>query len=130
MDERATGATRGARRTKGGDRRGRGRGLLRVRSRRNPAGRDPEGPPQEQAHTLRGPDPARRRPRDLASWTARVRWRAHGPPPGPLASEGTLMTSDFTDRFDLASMRLGGAVIAANDDYFAEKENLLRPGAA
>ncbi|NUP06608.1 MAG: allantoicase [Polyangiaceae bacterium] len=34
---------------------------------------------------------------------------------------------DFSDRFDLASLRLGGAVIAASDDYFAEKENLLLP---
>jgi allantoicase len=32
---------------------------------------------------------------------------------------------DFTDRFDLASLRLGGAVIACDDDFFAEKENLL-----
>ncbi len=33
--------------------------------------------------------------------------------------------SDFTDRFDLASLRLGGSVIASSDDFFAEKENLL-----
>ncbi len=38
--------------------------------------------------------------------------------------------TDFTDRFDLASERLGGAVIASNDDFFAEKENLLKPHAA
>lgn len=38
--------------------------------------------------------------------------------------------NDFTNRFDLASMRLGGAVIATNDDYFAEADNLLRPEAA
>lgn len=36
------------------------------------------------------------------------------------------MTS-FTDLFDLASERLGGSVIFANDEFFAEKENLLRP---
>ncbi len=30
---------------------------------------------------------------------------------------------------DLASERLGGAVIYANDDFFAEKENLLKPSA-
>lgn len=36
----------------------------------------------------------------------------------------------FTDHFDLASERLGGAVIASNDDFFAEKENLLKPHAA
>jgi allantoicase len=33
----------------------------------------------------------------------------------------------FTDRIDLASERLGGAVIATDDDFFAEKENLLKP---
>jgi allantoicase len=37
---------------------------------------------------------------------------------------------DFTDHFDLASEKLGGAVIASNDDFFAEKENLLKPHAA
>ena len=39
------------------------------------------------------------------------------------------MTS-FTELLDLASERLGGAVIYANDDFFAEKENLLKPRAA
>jgi allantoicase len=34
------------------------------------------------------------------------------------------------DLLDLASERLGGSVLYANDDYFAEKENLLKPGNA
>lgn len=34
--------------------------------------------------------------------------------------------SDFTELVDLASERLGGAVLAANDEFFAPKENLLR----
>src|SRR5205809_7770880 len=34
---------------------------------------------------------------------------------------------DFTELVDLASERLGGAVLYANDDFFAPKENLLRP---
>jgi allantoicase len=34
--------------------------------------------------------------------------------------------SDFTQLVDLASDRLGGAVLAANDDFFAPKENLLK----
>jgi allantoicase len=34
--------------------------------------------------------------------------------------------SEFTQFVDLASERLGGAVIAANDDFFAPKENLLK----
>src|SRR5580765_1644212 len=33
---------------------------------------------------------------------------------------------DFTELVDLASERLGGAVLFANDDFFAPKENLLK----
>jgi allantoicase len=33
---------------------------------------------------------------------------------------------DFTELIDLASERLGGAVLVTNDDFFAEKENLLK----
>ena len=36
---------------------------------------------------------------------------------------------DFTELVDLASERLGGAVLYANDDFFAPKENLLKPSA-
>jgi allantoicase len=36
---------------------------------------------------------------------------------------------DFTELIDLASERLGAAVLFANDDFFAEKENLLKPAA-
>jgi allantoicase len=38
--------------------------------------------------------------------------------------------SDFTELVDLASERLGGAVLLANDEFFAPKEALLKPGAA
>ena len=34
----------------------------------------------------------------------------------------------FTDLPDLASARVGGQAVAANDEFFAGKENLLRPG--
>ena len=34
--------------------------------------------------------------------------------------------NDFEQLVDLASARLGGTVIAANDDFFAEKENLVK----
>lgn len=34
---------------------------------------------------------------------------------------------EFTDLIDLASEKLGGAVLFANDDFFAPKENLLKP---
>jgi allantoicase len=38
------------------------------------------------------------------------------------------MTADFRDLVDLASERLGGAVLWANDEFFAEKDSLLRAG--
>ena len=38
--------------------------------------------------------------------------------------------SDFTELVDLAAERLGGAVLWATDDFFAEKENLLKPSEA
>ena len=34
---------------------------------------------------------------------------------------------NFTDLIDLASEKVGGAVLIANDDFFAPKENLLKP---
>lgn len=37
---------------------------------------------------------------------------------------------EFTDLVDLASEKLGGAVLFANDEFFAPKENLLNPAAA
>src|SRR5262245_4267954 len=42
-----------------------------------------------------------------------------------LKAEAELM--DFTELIDLASERLGGAVLVANDEFFAPKENLLKP---
>ncbi|MDF2696938.1 MAG: Allantoicase [Labilithrix sp.] len=35
--------------------------------------------------------------------------------------------ADFTQLIDLAAERLGGSVLWATDDFFAEKENLLKP---
>ena len=35
--------------------------------------------------------------------------------------------NDFTQLVDLASERVGGRVLAANDDFFAPKENLIKP---
>lgn len=34
----------------------------------------------------------------------------------------------FTDLIDLAAQRIGGRALLASDDFFAEKENLLKPG--
>lgn len=36
----------------------------------------------------------------------------------------------FTHLVDLADRRLGAGVVAANDEFFAERENLLVPGPA
>jgi allantoicase len=36
--------------------------------------------------------------------------------------------ASFTDLVDLASERLGGSVLIANDEFFAPKESLLKPG--
>ena len=33
---------------------------------------------------------------------------------------------DFVDSPDLAAERVGGAALSTNDDFFAEKENLLK----
>ena len=38
--------------------------------------------------------------------------------------------NDFTDLVDLAAEELGGSVLLANDEFFAEKENLLKAQAA
>lgn len=38
--------------------------------------------------------------------------------------------TEFEDRVELSSERLGGAVLAANDEFFAPKEGLLKPAPA
>ncbi len=45
---------------------------------------------------------------------------AQAPPPPPAAE------NPFADLLDLASARLGGLPLAGSDDFFAEKENLLK----
>jgi allantoicase len=42
-------------------------------------------------------------------------------------SAGAGRPADFTELTDLASRRLGGSVVFANDEFFAEKENLIKP---
>src|SRR6188474_304169 len=41
----------------------------------------------------------------------------------------TATSIDFTDLVDIASEKLGGAVLVANDEFFAPKENLLKASA-
>ena len=41
-----------------------------------------------------------------------------------------LSGGEFTGLADLASRALGGSVVFANDEFFAEKENLIKPGPA
>jgi allantoicase len=36
---------------------------------------------------------------------------------------------EFTELIDLAAEKLGGAVVFANDDFFAPKENLIKASA-
>ena len=39
------------------------------------------------------------------------------------------MEMDFTELVDLAAEKVGGAVLVANDEFFAPKENLLKASA-
>jgi allantoicase len=53
--------------------------------------------------------------------------------PGPTSTSDVAAdhsTASFTGLADLASARVGGRAIAANDDFFAPKSNLVKPGAA
>jgi len=43
--------------------------------------------------------------------------------------ENLELHADFTELIDIASEKLGGAVLFANDDFFAPKENLLKASA-
>jgi allantoicase len=53
----------------------------------------------------------------------------HGPgvAGGPDFTTPDFTAPDFTARPDLAARRLGGSVMFANDELFAEKENLIKP---
>src|SRR4030088_1434145 len=43
--------------------------------------------------------------------------------------EDLKLLMDFTELVDIASEKLGGAVLVANDEFFAPKENLLKASA-
>src|SRR5438552_3165807 len=46
------------------------------------------------------------------------------------AMQSSLGSASFTGLVDLASELVGGKALAASDEFFAAKENLLKPGAA
>lgn len=50
--------------------------------------------------------------------------------PGGPESPGALASAGFAVLPDLASRQLGGSVVFANDELFAEKENLIKPAAS
>jgi len=51
-----------------------------------------------------------------------------GFPGGERASTASAASPDFGTMTDLASRELGGSVVFANDEFFAEKENLIKAG--
>ncbi|WP_413752409.1 allantoicase [Streptomyces sp. R-74717] len=61
--------------------------------------------------------------------TATARFTGDANPYGGGDPYADYRTADFpfTDLVDLADRRLGAGVIAANDEFFAERENLLKP---
>src|SRR6185295_19673665 len=76
-------------------------------------------------HSVRRRDPARRGRGDLPARRARRRARRD-----PRSGSGRAAMTDFLDLPDLACEAAGGAALAANDEFFAEKDNLLRDHAA
>src|SRR5439155_12593645 len=78
-----------------------------------------------QAHAVRRPSPGWTGPHDLHSRDAGVARRAAG----RRRIGSPAMTATFLEIVDLASERLGGSVVAANDEFFAPKERLVDPSA-
>ena len=66
-------------------------------------------------------------PKQIIGWPLSA---ALGPAPGPGRSDGRAGGRRVTPQSDLASRWLGGSVIAASDESFGEKENLLTPAPA
>lgn len=86
-------------------------------------------------HPLRRPPAARRRPKQLAARAAggaRGAPRAAAVPGGPVTVASTA-PGPLPERWTsprVGSGRVGGSVVAANDEGFAARENLIRPEAA
>ena len=95
----------------------------RTRGRRRRSG---AAAPAAQAHAVRRPSAVRRGPRDDSCAALSCGQTAvHA----TSVRRATCHERSFLDLIDLASERLGGAVVAANDEFFAPKENLIKPSA-
>src|SRR5580765_586797 len=126
MDERRTGVARWPGRAQGTD-----RAWLRCGSGGvGPGGRwrrrSVAAASAAQAHAVRRPHARRRRGHDVRSRRTGV-----GQEPAHARLRRTVaVKGSFVDLVDLASERLGGAIVAANDEFFAPKERLILAGAA
>src|SRR5690606_18317513 len=79
--------------------------------------------PPARGHPVRGAPAHRRGAPDLAARRPGRRDAA-----GAAAATGGGLMADFRELPDLALRSLGGAVVYANDEAFAAKENLITPG--
>jgi allantoinase len=93
--------------------------------------------PAASTGTAAGPsaDAAARAPRRPVGWRALTDFtgaaRPYRPGSDPYADHRRAAEpADFEQLTDLADRRLSGAVLAAGDEFFAERENLLLPGPA
>src|SRR4030095_5483770 len=103
------------------------RGPRLVRARGQLGGRPLRASPPQPGHALRGPPARRTRRGHVRSRGGGLRGRAVSRRTGrPPAVEGGGV-SDFTPLPDLAARRLGGMALVANDEFFAPKENLVKP---
>src|SRR6478735_3259941 len=128
MDVGAPGRPGGPR-PQGRHRRRQGRGLRRVRARRVDGGRPRAIASQERRDAVRRPNvdwPGAQHlaPRYRHQRRCREQWRPPWPSPEKRRS---MRTHDFRPLPDLASRTLAGSVVYANDELFAERENLIKP---
>src|SRR4051812_25553619 len=154
LDGRTAGAG-GRTAAQGPDRARLRRRLLRLRPRRSVHRRPSGALPPQSHHPVRGEAAARSRPQHLAARPGAGRRRAARSPVVPRRSvtmtshvqdqptrqrdadrpgapavgsaAGATPGQDFTRLPDLASRSLGGSVVHANDELFAERENLIKP---
>src|SRR5947207_8814896 len=103
------------------------RGRVRCRSRRLGSRREPNGQSEcpataPQAHAVCRTHAAGRGPCHLSPRRAGLGWRSAD----ALGRRPPAMSDAFLDLLDLACERFGGAVVAANDEFFGTEENLIK----